>query len=435
VPRASSSLVALVATIALATSLPASALTNPGANKPRLGLAVDSAIRATVSGAPVEENLIDQVASTAATEFPSTFSSVMATNGGAHIVVYLTQLAPDVEATLSNMAAPGGVSFALAPWTKAQILATQDQIVGDWGLLDAQGINVVSIFPSINSDALVHIGVENLTTAQLVTLNTDFGAAHIVVTSVAPADIPQAASCAVNRLNDCNPWTGGDNISNYLLTCTSGPELYNYVLNLTFTMTASHCFTNGQSIYNTYNGYGGALMGTQYNSDLTSGGDDTALLSINPNSGIWAGPLGSPYLDPINIGAATNPVGYYVYDEGAMSGELRSVVQNNYLGCLSFYYDNIGANRRECNLVESQATNNGEAVQAGDSGGSVIRPVGGPGPGNLTPSYDYISGIVSAGAGAVTCQGNKWETPCYNVMYYTAATEIQATEYPYSYFS
>jgi hypothetical protein len=136
----------------------------------------------------------------------------------------------------------------------------------------------------------------------------------------------------------------------------------------------------------------------------------------------------------LNQGAATNPDGYGVYDEGAMSGEERSVVQNNYYGCLTVYYENIGANRKECNLVESQATGGGEAVQSGDSGGPVIRPVGGPGPGNLDPSYDYISGIVSAGSGVVTCQGNTWSTPCYNVMYYTAATEIQSTEYPNSEF-
>ena len=155
--------------------------------------------------------------------------------------------------------------------------------------------------------------------------------------------------------------------------------------------------------------------------------DGGSRLSITGSGEEWAGDLGAPYLDPVVSGAASNPDGYRVYNEGSISGEEASIVQNNYYGCLSVFYQNINAYRNECNLVESQSTNDGEASQSGDSGGAVIRPVGGPGPGD---GYDMVTGIVSAGQNDVTCQHNTFSEPCYNTLFYTAASEIQQSEYP-----
>jgi hypothetical protein len=381
------------------------------------------------AGSPLTVNLIDEVGNAAAIDYPSSFSSVMATQDGTHIVVFLTKQDPNTQSAIAAMAAPGVISFATAPWTKSQILTTQSQVVADWNQLDAQGIKVISIFPSINGDALIHTGVENLTDSQADMLNQDFGAAHLSIANVSPANLPQPLSCVpVNRTTDCHPWTAGDTITNHTAVCSTGAGIL-LANGLGYTLTASHCFTNNNNLCNTYYGSGGTFMGTQRSSDTTDGGDDTAVLNVDPTFLVWAGVLGSLYIDqPFNIGAATNPDGYRVYDEGSISGEEASIVQNNFYGCLTLHYDNINRDRKECNLVESQSSNNGEAVQAGDSGGPVIRPVGGPGPGN---GYDYITGIVSAGGGNhVTCQGNTWSTPCYNIMYYTAADEIQGTEYP-----
>ena len=124
------------------------------------------AVRRYIDGSPVGINLIDQVESVAASQFSSTFSSAMATDDETEITVFLTQLTPSTESAIASMAASGIINFELAPWNKTQILATQSEVVSDWSYLVGQGIDVISIFPSINGDALVHIGVENLTAAQ-----------------------------------------------------------------------------------------------------------------------------------------------------------------------------------------------------------------------------------------------------------------------------
>ncbi len=133
---------------------------------------------------------------------------------------------------------------------------------------------------------------------------------------------------------------------------------------------------------------------------------------------IWTGVIGSPSKVPV-FSWATNPVGFTVYNEGAYSGEVASVVQNNYYGCA---WENppagLTSTRQACNLVWSESS--GIASQDGDSGGPVIRYISG----NLD-----IGGIVSAGTGNIGCQYN---TPsvCYTNLYYTAMDEILSTEYP-----
>ena len=142
-------------------------------------------------GPRVKSSQIDAVQSYSEKNYPRFFSSVMTTDNGSHIVVSLTQLDPAVESSISSMASPGVISFKQAPWTETQILATQSQVAGEWDQLQHDGINIVSIFPSINGDALVHLGVVNLTPAQLQTLSQKFGRSHILVTNVLPANVPQ----------------------------------------------------------------------------------------------------------------------------------------------------------------------------------------------------------------------------------------------------
>jgi hypothetical protein len=157
-----------------------------------LGLApVSLALASNSSGPHVAESQIDKVEGYASQNYSAIFSSAVATDGETDIVVFLTKQDPAAESAIAAQAAPGVISFDTAPWTKSQILATQSQVVADWNQLDTQGIKVISIFPSINGDGLVHIGVENLTVSEANALNQDFGAAHLSISNVSPANLPQ----------------------------------------------------------------------------------------------------------------------------------------------------------------------------------------------------------------------------------------------------
>jgi hypothetical protein len=163
-------------------------------------------------------------------------------------------------------------------------------------------------------------------------------------------------------------------------------------------------------------------MGTETSRDIRTDGDDTALVRMPLKGNIWTGIIGKPVARPV-AGDATSPNGDIVYNEGAYSGEVAVKVENNYLGCISISgYAGVPGNRRECNLVE--AVSSGIAVQEGDSGGPVIRYVGGK---------LMVTGIVSAGIGRATCTYNTQHEPadsCFHTLYYTAMDEILSTEYP-----
>jgi hypothetical protein len=123
------------------------------------------------------------------------------------------------------------------------------------------------------------------------------------------------------------------------------------------------------------------------------------------------------------LGVTTNPDGDTVYNEGSLSGQVASVVQNNYAGCASVAnYTGLSDKRYECNLVWAHSS--GVAVQDGDSGGPMVRWIGG---------QMYLTGIVSAGNSkdpAPCTYNTQYSNVCSHDVYYTAATEIFSKEYP-----
>jgi hypothetical protein len=366
-------------------------------------------------------NVVNAVQTRAESRFARIFGAVKVTADDNHVIVFLTSLSPNAEAQLRSLGRPGVVSFGRTSHTKAQLLAVHAKVTKSVNMLAAHGVDIVSWFPGINGDGLEHIGVVDLTTAKARMLDRLFGAGRIVLQSMSKSQAPQATA---NRVDDYAPWNGGDNITSNGIGCTSGAGV-NYQ-GIQYMITAAHCYLPGWHVYNEFAGVSrpNNLMGTEASRDVRNGGDDTALVRMPVEGHVWTGIVGQAVPKPV-AGDATNPNGDTVYNEGAYSGQVAATVVNNYAGCITLGgYTGLSGQRTECNLVE--ATSGGIANQEGDSGGPVIRYIGG----NL-----MITGIVSAAGGSsIPCQYNtQYEASpnsCYHVLYYTAMDEILSTEYP-----
>jgi hypothetical protein len=367
------------------------------------------------------ENVLNAVQARAESRFASIFGAVEMTDNGNHVVVFLTSLLPAAEAELSSLGTPGTVSFARTSHTEAQLLAVHAEVTKDINTLAGRGIDMVSWFPGINGDGLEHIGVVNLTTAKTRALDQLFGASRIALQGLSASRAPQATG---NRVYDSAPWDGGDNITSSRVGCTSGVGITYH--GAQYMIIAAHCYEPGWQIYNEFFGVSrpNNNMGTETSRDVSNGGDDTALVRMPVGGNIWTGIIGNPIAKQV-AGDATNPDGDIVYNEGAYSGEVAAKVVNNYYGCISPKgYTGLSGNRTECNIVE--ATSSGIANQEGDSGGPVIRYIGGK---------LMVTGIVSAEntATPAACQYNtQYEgstNSCSHTLYYTAMTEILSTEY------
>jgi hypothetical protein len=386
------------------------------------------AIRPQAETSDYMENVVNAVQARAESRFASIFGAIEVTDNGNHVIVFLTSPSPAAAAQLSSLGRPGAVSIARTSHTKAQLLAVHARVTEDVTMLAARGIDIVSWFPGINGDGLEHIGVVGLTTAKARVLDRLFGASRIVLQGLSENQAPRALA---NRVYDNAPWNGGDNITGSSdgvhSGCTSGAGIT--YQGVQYMITAAHCYEPGWQIYNEFVDVSrpGNFMGTETSRDVRNGGDDTALVRMPVSGNIWTGIVGHPVPKPV-AGDATNNKGYTVYNEGAYSGEVAATVVSNNYGCISLSgYIGLSGSRKECNLVE--ATSSGIASQEGDSGGPVIRYIGG---------RLMVTGIVSAGGGAaITCQYNiQYEhgkdpaKSCYHTLYYTAMDEILSTEYP-----
>lgn len=358
--------------------------------------------------------MVSAVQAKAETRFASIYGATRVTDGGKHVVVYVTSLSAASATQLRALGRPGQVSFARTAHTRVQLLAIQKKVTGDVRMLAGRGVRLVSWFPGINGDGLEHIGVLDLTAARAKVLGRLFGAGNIVLHNVARDQIPQGTA---NRVNDFAPWNGGDNLTSHGIGCTSGVGIV--YQGAQYMLTAAHCYEPGWSIYNEFAGVSrpNNLMGTETSRDINNGGDDTALVSMPVLNHIWTGVIGSP-VPVAAAGDTTNPDGDTVYNEGAYSGQVPATVENNYYGCIWVSgITGVSGNRYECNIVE--AGSGGIATQDGDSGAPMIRYIG---------SNLMVTGIVSAGSGTTGCQYNI--TTCYHTVYYTAMDEILSTEYP-----
>ncbi len=372
----------------------------------------------------------DQLTTWLQENYATTFNSLGAAPGGNGLAVYLTSMSSEVEsAIMSEIASmvgglPNEPNVIFLPSAHSGIyeshILSEITPLSEFQTLTANGVDVREILPF--PDGLVHIGVYNLTPANKNLLDTIFGAGNILIQNLTANEVPVAT---FSRTNDASPWNGGDAIlgTDYVTGgeagCTSGPGI-TYGGNV-YVLTAGHCFKTGTSISNAMLGGSGATMGDFVSQDMTYGGDDTGRIAAQSSGYVWTGAIGSPKSVPV-YSDASSPVNFTVYNEGAYSGEVSSVVQTTSIngnGCILVTLQSSPLLQRyECNIIES-SNPSAIANQAGDSGAPVIRYVSG----NLD-----VVGIVSAGGGSAPCQYNP--TTCYNQLFYTAMNEILSTEYP-----
>ncbi len=394
------------------------ALIAPGVAGVSTAAGVSSAI--VIPGEPsgIGTALPDRISSIGAADYPAIFGATRVTSNGSHIVVYLTSPSKIAEERLRSLGAPGQVSFDFTSHTRAELLSLHATVTSSVQALKAQGVQLVSWFPGINGDGLEHIGVYDLSRSKKEFLDARFGSQNIVLQNVTRSELPVLTSSG-NRVYDSAPWNGGDNITSHGSGCTSGVGInYN---GSQYMLTASHCYTPGWAVYNEFAGASrpNNYMGTETSRDVRNDGDDTALISMPVSNQIWIGGIGSAR-STVVAGGATNPDGDTVYNEGAYSGQVAATVVNNYLGCISLNYGKPVGLRTECNIVEARS--GGIANQEGDSGGPIVRWIGG---------QLYITGIVSDGTGAVACQYNiQYSNSCFSTLFYTAITQVLSTEYP-----
>ena len=405
----------MIASLGLLTSVLTMSAVGPAqasSGGPPPGHRVTSAELATESPLGLIPDKIEQLG---VTRLSGVYGALVVTGNRTHMDVYLTKLTPATEAPFLAVAPHGTLTFLKASHTRLQLLAVHSQVTREFSGLAARGIWLVSWFPGINGDTREQIGVLNLTRADARLLRHLFGARNVVLQNVPPADVPRTTG----RDSDSSPWNGGDNESSHDIGCTSGAGItYN---GSQYMVTAAHCYEPGWGIYNAFAGDSGPEMGTEHSRDVSNGGDDTALVSMAVSDLIWTGGYNVP-VRTVVYGSATNRDGDKVCNEGAYSGEVCSVVQNEALGCISAGpYTGLSGDRYECDIVEATSTTGTDiADEAGDSGAPVIRYLSG----ELN-----VAGIVSAASGVVPCQFNVSAT-CYDTVYYTGMREILATEYP-----
>lgn len=314
----------ILALTASAISVPVAVASSPTAHPSATRLT--AAERATLS--PLGA-LPDKIEHFGDTNLKGNYSSLVVTRNRSHIDVYLTSLNPKAETELRALAPGGTISFTRASHTRQQMLSVHQKVTRDVGALAARGIHIVRWFPGVMGDGLEHIGVEHLTPAHARIIKKMFGIRNIVVQNVPTRDMP----VSTGRNNDSAPWNGGDNLTN-VEGCTSGAGITYKGTN--YMLTAAHCYTPGEPVYNAFPGQQGPKMGTEHSRDVSDGGDDTALLSMPVSGLIWTGIPGKPARTTVH-GSGTNPVGDTVCNEGAYSGEVCATVES-YLpgsgGCL-----------------------------------------------------------------------------------------------------
>ncbi len=113
-------------------------------------------------------------------KYPNTFGGVVVSDGGAHIMVYLTALKSDIEAEFDALAPIGTLSFVVTPHSQKYLEALRNRVLREAPSLRAKGIDIVHFGPNVRTGMLT-IGVKNLTSRDVAVLNATFGADNICI--------------------------------------------------------------------------------------------------------------------------------------------------------------------------------------------------------------------------------------------------------------
>ena len=345
--------------------------------------------------------------------YASTYGGDVLAKDATEVDVFLTSLDSGTEDALVALApteAQSVIKFVQVARPEAALLAIQARILGDADTLSAQGIQLATWGPVLETNGF-QVEVKDLTDAQKQYLQSTYGT-FIDVESV--ASLPVAATDS--RLPDSSPWNGGDFISDTepnlvgsgsrYWDCTSGFPVH-IASGTTYLLTAAHCFSLNYSVYNTsqvlFPGSASPsnLMGSVSNQDLRYGGFDAELIQAPSSSYVWTGGISTTTRATV-AGAIFASPGTPVCVDGAWDGESCSYTTGSGL-CITLAGEAGRANRYACGEIPATSSTTSQGVGSGDSGGPVWLGNSGA---------IYATGVISALASnpaPVTC--SNWNPP------------------------
>lgn len=297
-----------------------------------------------------------QVAQTAHSKFANIYGGLALSDDMSHVNIYLTKINPKIEKAIRSTNPSSKITFHKIAHTEKQMLAMHQAS----SMIRSKGIPIVEFGTDVKTGK-EQIAVENVTTAEKQYLYKKFGKGNIEVNNIKPANLPVSYA---TRLKDSSPWNGGDRVSDNYYLCTTGFGVHNS--SRKFQLTAGHCFTKGETIFN-----GGHKIGYVSRRTRANGGLDTELINTKPHGGsshlIWIGGVKNPDVAVVS-GKATSPVGYQVCQSGSYSGQVCRLSIENSHTCVVF-----DGGVKTCHLVKVKQLDGKTAGRGGDSGGPVYR--------------------------------------------------------------
>jgi hypothetical protein len=321
-------------------------------------------------------------------DFPATYGGEVISSGDSVTVYSTADGASAFAAALdSNFGPPSAVGYTIQPaahsWADLQSLTSR--IAADTASLASAGVNPTSWGPDAASST-VHIAITDYTPSAVATLDDEYGASWIAVSS-SPSTLPGRFA---DRDTDVPPYYGGDLIwfddEEDGTQCTSGFAFTGNKSGNIFGLTAGHC--EGAAVWT--NESARAEVGTISTNYFANNGFDVESYNCDCSGFVWSASSRSGY-DEVT-GTCNCGVGSAVTLNGAFSGEHPDQVVDEYDYCQEFD-DGVTT----CNV--SETSGEGRACEDGDSGGPAYQRE----PGNTAHAVGIILGGNSDGT---TCYYN-----------------------------
>jgi len=313
-----------------------------------------------------------------------------------------------------------------APATLSDLLNLQKSLPVD--ALRAQGIDINRVGPTADGHLIVGVG-SGLAAAQS-------ALAPLVSPNILEVIQQAPATQTGYRYNDSPNWNAGDFITCIPLDacedCSSGINVKDS--SRTYMLSAAHCFSIGDPIYNGYvedNGvtvYGsarsiGIVTRRDASADYNNPGTDTALIPAPTGYDVFKGGWNSSEIAAIT-GESNNEYGQHVCDSGAFDGE-ACYLDIHALNQKMYICDQSGNN---CQWVAPLALafnpNNSSLVAngQGDSGGPIYYV-------DSSTGDHTARGMDDAGQSPVTCTSTPPNTLgrlCYHEVWFVQMGTINS---------
>jgi hypothetical protein len=328
------------------------------------------------------------------TLFPDTFGGIASGIEGDQdvLVVYLTQVNDDVEKQIIDLLAiePAKIRFEKAALTAGQAAAVDERVTADVESGKLDGVVRWGITRDVHVE--IAFGADSPDVSRR---GLDYGPGVVMITG------EESESTAANRFSDSSPWNAGNFITAGGGGCTSAFPMKWNVNGNKYVLTAGHCFSVAQNVYNyaasPINSGSNALIGSVTNQSFGNNQLDAELIAADGSRNIWTGgitPSGTlaveAFLDPWD-GVPLCISGAY---DGQTCGLTASEVNMN-------SSINYGGGAWTVPNTSRITMSNKLFLGQGDSGAPIYANLSGV-------TYGFGIFIAVATSGAVAC--NNWST-------------------------